>query len=194
MARSVELMTRNTRLLRSSLIRDFGRHKCLDTGTRHWSTFAILPSASSRLLSQQNDGYGFARAREPVSRASSLPNVQHLNHVNGGQILSQQRYFSRANSVRLPEKQRGTESSASPKQASANHENKPVEAPKAIPKLLKKLAPVELHENIYTLPNILTTTRIITAPIISYALLNSQPALAFGLFAYSSITDTVEHG
>ena len=61
-----------------------------------------------------------------------------------------------------------------------------------MPDLLSKITPPVLHENIYTLPNLLTTTRILTAPMISYALLHSQPALAMGLFAYSSITDLVD--
>ena len=63
---------------------------------------------------------------------------------------------------------------------------------KAVTERLKSLTPPVLKENIYTLPNLLTTTRIITAPIISYALLHSQPVLAFSLFAYSSITDLVD--
>lgn len=63
---------------------------------------------------------------------------------------------------------------------------------KAVPEILKKVAPTVRHENIYTLPNFLTTTRIITAPVICYALVSSQPVLAFGLFAYSSITDLVD--
>lgn len=54
------------------------------------------------------------------------------------------------------------------------------------------MTPPVLKENIYTIPNLLTTTRIITAPIICYALLHSQPVLAFTLFAYSSITDLVD--
>lgn len=61
-----------------------------------------------------------------------------------------------------------------------------------MPELLKRALPPALHENIYTLPNFLTTTRVITAPIISWALLTSQPVLAFSLFAYSSITDFVD--
>lgn len=65
--------------------------------------------------------------------------------------------------------------------------------PIAVPSILKPLAPsVAVHENIYTLPNFLTTTRILTAPCISYALLHAQPVMAFTLFAYSSITDLVD--
>lgn len=65
-------------------------------------------------------------------------------------------------------------------------------SPKAVPQILQSITPPVLHENIYTLPNFLTTTRIITAPVICYALVTSQPVLAFGLFAYSSITDLVD--
>lgn len=65
-------------------------------------------------------------------------------------------------------------------------------ASKIVPNLLSKITPPVSHENIYTLPNLLTTTRIITAPVISYALLHSQPVLAMSLFAYSSVTDLVD--
>lgn len=59
----------------------------------------------------------------------------------------------------------------------------------AATKLLKSLTP---HENIYTIPNILTFTRLIAAPAVGYAILTSQPALALGLFFYAGVTDAVD--
>jgi len=48
------------------------------------------------------------------------------------------------------------------------------------------------HENIYTIPNILTFTRLIAAPVIGYLVLHDYHAWAVGLFAYAGITDLVD--
>ncbi|KAH6684449.1 cardiolipin synthetase [Halenospora varia] len=60
---------------------------------------------------------------------------------------------------------------------------------KPLLKALKQLTP---HENIYTVPNILTFTRLIAAPAIGYLVLHDQHAWAVGLFAYAGITDLVD--
>ncbi|MCJ1368015.1 hypothetical protein MMC16_007153 [Acarospora aff. strigata] len=56
-------------------------------------------------------------------------------------------------------------------------------------RLLSTLTP---HENIYTVPNILTFSRLVAAPVIGYLVLHDQHAWAVGLFAYASITDLVD--
>lgn len=48
------------------------------------------------------------------------------------------------------------------------------------------------HENIYTIPNILTFSRLIAAPVIGYLVLHDYHAWAVGLFAYAGITDLVD--
>jgi cardiolipin synthase len=48
------------------------------------------------------------------------------------------------------------------------------------------------HENIYTIPNILTLSRLLATPAIGYLVLNDQHAWAVGLFAYAGITDLVD--
>lgn len=48
------------------------------------------------------------------------------------------------------------------------------------------------HENIYTIPNILTFTRLLAAPAVGYAILTAQPALALTLFAYAGLTDALD--
>ncbi|KAF4629393.1 hypothetical protein G7Y89_g8753 [Cudoniella acicularis] len=66
----------------------------------------------------------------------------------------------------------------------------PSPAPKKpLMKALKQLTP---HENIYTIPNILTFSRLIAAPVIGYLVLHDQHAWAVGLFAYAGITDLVD--
>lgn len=50
----------------------------------------------------------------------------------------------------------------------------------------------KITENIYTIPNILTMTRIITTPIIGYCIINGDNKTAISLFIYSSITDFID--
>ncbi|KAL3263473.1 hypothetical protein ABHI18_001771 [Aspergillus niger] len=48
------------------------------------------------------------------------------------------------------------------------------------------------HENIYTVPNILTFTRLLAAPMVGYFLVHDHHVAALGLFAYAGITDLVD--
>ncbi|PGH02702.1 hypothetical protein AJ79_07581 [Helicocarpus griseus UAMH5409] len=57
-------------------------------------------------------------------------------------------------------------------------------------KILSKL-PIP-RENIYTVPNILTFSRLAAAPLIGYCILHSYDILALSLFAYASVTDLVD--
>ncbi|KAH3663770.1 hypothetical protein OGAPHI_005173 [Ogataea philodendri] len=59
----------------------------------------------------------------------------------------------------------------------------------------KKSSPsilAEVRENLYTVPNILTFTRLAAAPVVGYLLVNGQTSWALGLFAYSCVTDFVD--
>lgn len=56
----------------------------------------------------------------------------------------------------------------------------------------KKIIPPEIHENIYTLPNFLTFTRLVSAPAIGYMILNGEVSWALALFAYSCVTDFLD--
>jgi len=49
-----------------------------------------------------------------------------------------------------------------------------------------------VHENIYTLPNILTFTRLLAAPAVGYFIVQAQPLYALGLFFYAGVTDLVD--
>lgn len=49
-----------------------------------------------------------------------------------------------------------------------------------------------LHENIYTLPNILTFSRFLCAPAIGYLILHDHHVSALSLFVYAGITDLVD--
>lgn len=49
-----------------------------------------------------------------------------------------------------------------------------------------------VHENIYTVPNLLTFSRLLAAPAVGYLLVNHHHAAALSLFAYAGITDLVD--
>jgi cardiolipin synthase len=56
----------------------------------------------------------------------------------------------------------------------------------------ERLSVLSTHENIYTLPNFLTVTRLVAAPVVGYLILHGHHAWAVGLFAYAGITDLVD--
>lgn len=62
---------------------------------------------------------------------------------------------------------------------------------KILQKLPKLPSPTK-HENIYTLPNFLTFTRLLAAPAVGYCILHSQPVAAIALFFYAGVTDAVD--
>ncbi|PNY23524.1 CDP-alcohol phosphatidyltransferase class-I family protein [Tolypocladium capitatum] len=49
-----------------------------------------------------------------------------------------------------------------------------------------------LHEDIYNIPNFLTFTRLVAAPVIGYLVLHDAHAWAVGLFAYAGVTDLLD--
>lgn len=57
---------------------------------------------------------------------------------------------------------------------------------------VKKIIPADIHENIYTVPNMLTFTRLVSAPMIGYLILHGQVSIALALFTYSCITDFLD--
>jgi cardiolipin synthase (CMP-forming) len=49
-----------------------------------------------------------------------------------------------------------------------------------------------VRENIYTIPNILTFSRLVAAPLVGYLLVHNHHAAALSLFVYAGITDLVD--
>lgn len=72
-----------------------------------------------------------------------------------------------------------------------NHEDgktlRPIPQQKSQTSTIKKL-----HEDIYTLPNLLTLSRLVAAPFVGYLILHDNHAWALGLLAYSGITDVLD--
>jgi cardiolipin synthase len=48
-----------------------------------------------------------------------------------------------------------------------------------------------LHENIYTIPNMLTLGRLIAAPYVGYLIIQHEYPLALGVFVAAGLTDMV---
>ncbi|CAG7929584.1 unnamed protein product [Penicillium olsonii] len=72
--------------------------------------------------------------------------------------------------------------------------NKPQEQPEEPKKkpILSRIPLPTSHENIYTVPNILTFSRLLAAPAVGYLLVNNYHTAALSLFAYAGITDLVD--
>ncbi|ODV76820.1 uncharacterized protein CANTADRAFT_27581, partial [Suhomyces tanzawaensis NRRL Y-17324] len=61
-----------------------------------------------------------------------------------------------------------------------------------VPDLVEQTSKALTNNSIYTVPNILTFTRIISAPFIGYFIVNGNTQLALLLFLYSCITDFID--
>ncbi|AEO57642.1 hypothetical protein MYCTH_2304036 [Thermothelomyces thermophilus ATCC 42464] len=62
----------------------------------------------------------------------------------------------------------------------------------AIRNIIPAVSNANLRENIYTIPNILTASRLVAAPFIGYCILHDYHAAALSLFAYAGITDALD--
>ncbi|KXN84256.1 putative cardiolipin synthase [Leucoagaricus sp. SymC.cos] len=49
-----------------------------------------------------------------------------------------------------------------------------------------------MRENIYTIPNLLTVSRILACPVLGWSILNNDYYLATGLLVYAGLTDLVD--
>lgn len=61
-----------------------------------------------------------------------------------------------------------------------------------VTKASNPLSDPTLHEDIYTLPNILTFSRLVAAPFIGYFVLHDSHAWAAGLLVYAGVTDLLD--
>lgn len=55
-----------------------------------------------------------------------------------------------------------------------------------------KIIPPDIHENVYTIPNLLTVTRLIGAPLVGYMVLHGWTTGAFFCFMYCCVTDFLD--
>ncbi|EKV12247.1 hypothetical protein PDIG_45720 [Penicillium digitatum PHI26] len=77
---------------------------------------------------------------------------------------------------------------------SKSPENNTPEQPEGSKKtpILSRIPLPTSHENIYTVPNILTLSRLLAAPVVGYLLVHNYHTAALSLFAYAGITDLVD--
>lgn len=68
----------------------------------------------------------------------------------------------------------------------------PLSKPSKLTKTLKSKLPVLRHENIYTLPNLLTFSRLLATPFLGYLIIHNHHLYAFALFAYAGISDLLD--
>ena len=47
------------------------------------------------------------------------------------------------------------------------------------------------HENIYTLPNAITVSRILVCPFLGWSIISGNFAMATGILAYAGVSDLV---
>lgn len=59
-------------------------------------------------------------------------------------------------------------------------------------KVRSSLTNLTPRENIYNIPNLLTVSRLIAAPVTAYLLVNDHFKWALALFAYAGVTDLVD--
>ncbi|KAI0480803.1 hypothetical protein GGR56DRAFT_627631 [Xylariaceae sp. FL0804] len=65
-------------------------------------------------------------------------------------------------------------------------------AARLLPKKMQMLAGGTARENIYTVPNLLTFSRLAAAPFVGWAILHDAHGLALGLFAYAGASDLLD--
>ncbi|OJD39077.1 cdp-diacylglycerol-glycerol-3-phosphate 3-phosphatidyltransferase [Diplodia corticola] len=58
--------------------------------------------------------------------------------------------------------------------------------------LRNQLKSLTTHEAVWNIPNVLTFSRLIAAPVVGYLILHDHHAWALGLFAYAGITDLLD--
>jgi len=77
--------------------------------------------------------------------------------------------------------------------AGQEHDEATTKTKQTLRKVLPKgVADTTLRENIYTLPNMLTASRLVAAPFIGYCIIHDYHTTALSLFAYAGITDLLD--
>jgi phosphatidylglycerophosphate synthase len=123
----------------------------------------------------------FTRQPCPPRRAFSFDWTS--TRIQGGLkgTITAKRAVSSDSRDRKPESLSSSTSSSSPLPTDAQN-TQTVSSPK-----LK-----ELRENIYTLPNLLTVSRILACPVLGWSILDGNFHLATGLLAYAGVSDWVD--
>ncbi|OOQ82090.1 phosphatidyl synthase [Penicillium brasilianum] len=141
----------------------------------------MLSAGMTRLLHPSRGRFGLGLLR---NSAVYQPHGQlyHGTSKSGSRLAS----FSRT-SIRTQKRWSTSQSPGDPKS------QVPEESKSAAKRILSKIPMGKgSHENIYTIPNILTFSRLVAAPVVGYLLVHDYHAAALSLFAYAGITDLVD--
>lgn len=101
------------------------------------------------------------------------------------------------NAVKVASPETKENSGSSNLQTPRVHSQKDLETQKTEPSsnvtsTVPKINLSELKQDVYTIPNILTFTRILTTPLIGYFIVSGHPFYASSVFVYSCITDFLD--
>ncbi|KAL2257242.1 hypothetical protein VTK26DRAFT_446 [Humicola hyalothermophila] len=125
-----------------------------------------------------------------LAMLSSRPAPRCLRHAGSCHSLVERRELTSSAVRKLAASHHG----GPEKETTTTKPTEPKRGPSSA--LRKVLAPsvtgATRHENIYTIPNILTASRLVAAPFIGYCILHDYHAAALGLFAYAGITDLLD--
>ncbi|TQN72644.1 Global transcription regulator sge1 [Colletotrichum shisoi] len=128
---------------------------------------------------------------QSLSRAMSVPSLHHMGGGMGGPQFGQPPYMSSyLSSVPGSVSNVGYAQSQHPSYGYDNISRTSRTASKIAAKL--PTLPKNIHEDIRTLPNLLTLSRLVAAPFVGYFILHDQHAWALGLFAYAGATDLLD--
>ncbi|KAL2022298.1 hypothetical protein VTK56DRAFT_5696 [Thermocarpiscus australiensis] len=108
------------------------------------------------------------------------------------QAQAEARWFTVSAVRRLGDDKRTKAETEMRKEESTRPDSPKKEPMSALRKMLPAMARTTLRENIYTIPNLLTASRLVAAPFIGYCILHDYHAMALGLFAYAGITDLLD--
>ncbi|KAI0976052.1 hypothetical protein F4678DRAFT_212193 [Xylaria arbuscula] len=123
-----------------------------------------------------------------VCRTNSMTGTWSLIRTRPAAATISCRYLSNTAAKHLAAK-RGDGQESAAKTHRQQGGGAPQPQSKGIRKVLPSLTP---HENIYTVPNLLTFSRLVAAPFIGYAILHDAHTLALGLFAYAGVSDLLD--
>lgn len=113
--------------------------------------------------------------------------AQGLAHAPKSHIPQFSRFFSKSRHLQIKSEDESNKIITAKKASAAFGKTK-----SAASKLMSNISQITPRENIYTVPNILTFSRLVSAPVIGYLIVQGHPHYALGLFAYSCVTDFLD--
>ncbi|KAL4898567.1 phosphatidyl synthase [Aspergillus ambiguus] len=158
------------------------------------SSLYTAPIRASRLLPRLSCGaIAFAPTLSPISYQTTIRDFSTIAMMRPSYAVQPSvipRHTSRISTMPLKfSGQRSRYTTQKPTEKDDDSKPQPVTTKSAI---LSRIPRPSTHENIYTVPNILTFSRLVAAPLVGYFLVHDYHGAALALFAYAGITDLVD--